>query len=84
MDPLDDLPLELLLALQDAASAKGRERAAKRAADAGFHLELAPGSALPDGSWPPRFDPEPIPMEEADEGVESLWLHFGVRENAGR
>lgn len=25
----------------------------------------------------PRFDPEPIPMEEAEEGVESLHLRFG-------
>ncbi len=65
---LDDLPLDVLLALQEAMadpSETGRLRAAKRAEDAGFYLHCA--------GVPPR---KPIPMEEAPEGVESLTLRF--------
>jgi hypothetical protein len=80
MDPLDGLPLDVLLALQEAVadpSDQGRARAAKRAENAGFHIRLLPGSPMPPAAaYPPRFDPEPIPMEEAEEGVESLWLRF--------
>ena len=65
---LDTLPLEVLLALHEAAvdpTEEGRERARQRAAEAGFHLACtgAPGQ-------------EPIPMEEAPEGVEGLLLRF--------
>ena len=70
VDVLDSLPLEVLLALQEAAadpSEKGRERARLRAADAGFHLECA---------RVPQQLAEPIPMEEAPEGVEALTLRF--------
>jgi hypothetical protein len=65
---LDQLPLDVLLALQEAMadpSESGRIRAAKRAEDAGFYLQCT-------GAPPPR----PIPMEEAPEGVESLTLRF--------
>jgi hypothetical protein len=58
---LDALPLELLLALQEAMadpSESGRERAALRALDRGFHLQCT--SAAP---------AHPLPMEEAPEGV---------------
>ncbi|MEQ1504571.1 MAG: hypothetical protein ABMB14_20195 [Myxococcota bacterium] len=75
-DPLDALPLELLLALIDAAgdpSDAGRLRAASRARDAGYHVELVGG---PVSVGIPRYDPEPIPMEEASDGVESLRLRF--------
>lgn len=67
-DLLDDLPLDVLLALRDAVadpSEEGRERARKRAADAGFYLRCA-GSP----------DREPIEMEPAPEGVEGLALRF--------
>jgi hypothetical protein len=70
VDPLDELPLEVLLALHEALAdpaSASKVRAAKRAADLGFHVEVSP---------PPRYDPEPIPMEEAAEGVESLTLRF--------
>jgi hypothetical protein len=76
VNPLDDLPLEVLLALQEALadlSEVGRARAAKRAADAGYHVTLT--GTVPAGP-PPRYDPEPIPMEEAADGVESLLLRF--------
>lgn len=66
---LDELPIEVLLALHEAAAdptEEGRKRARKRAAEAGFHLACA-GS--PDTE-------EPIPMEEAPEGVEGLLLRF--------
>jgi len=65
---LDALPLDVLLALQEAVadpSETGRLRAAKRAEDAGFYLHCA--------SAPPL---DPIPMEAAPEGVESLVLRF--------
>lgn len=65
---LDALPLDVLMALQEAMadpSETGRERAAQRAADAGFFIQCV--------SVPPR---EPIPMAEAPEGVESLVLRF--------
>lgn len=65
---LDDLPLDVLLALQEAVadpSETGRLRAAKRAEDAGFYIHCT--------GVPPR---RPIPMEEAPEGVESLTLRF--------
>lgn len=80
MDLLDGLPFDVLLALQEVAvdpSEAGRSRAARRAEDAGFHVRLAAGAAVPAAiALPPRFDPEPIPMEEAEEGIESLLLRF--------
>jgi len=65
---LDDLPLDVLLAMQEAMadpSESGRERAAQRAADAGFYLHCT--------SAPPL---KPIPMEEAPDSVEALNLRF--------
>jgi hypothetical protein len=79
MDPLDDLPLELLIALRDALadpSTAGRARAMKRAAEAGYHLVLGGDAPDLERASPPRYDPEPIPMEEAPEGVQSLRLRF--------
>ena len=67
-NPLDALPLDLLLALQEAIadpSESGQERAAARAADAGIYMLCT--------SVPPRA---PIPMEEAPESVEGLALRF--------
>lgn len=65
---LDDLPLDVLLALRDAVadpSEEGRARAKKRAADAGFYLRC---SGAP--------ETRPIEMEPAPEGVEGLALRF--------
>jgi hypothetical protein len=67
-DPLDELPLDVLLALRDALgdpSEEGRKRAAQRAADAGFHIACVGGSAV-----------RPIEMEPAPDGVEALHLRF--------
>jgi hypothetical protein len=77
VDPLDELPLEVLLALHDALAGPAeiaRLRAASREVDLGYHVELSP---------PKRYDPEPIPMEPADEGVESLCLRFDRRAAGG-
>jgi hypothetical protein len=57
-DPLDALPLELLIALQTAMadpSELGRQRAERRARDAGIHIACV-------GSGPP------LAMEPAPEG----------------
>jgi len=65
---LHRLPLEVLLAMQEALadpSESGRERAAQRAAEAGFYLHCTGAPPL-----------EPIPMEEAPERVEALTLRF--------
>jgi hypothetical protein len=78
-DVLDALPLEVLMALQELLadpSEEGRERAALRARDAGWHLSLAPGAPATPPELPPRIDLEPIPMEPAPDGVESLVLRF--------
>lgn len=66
-DPLNDLPLELLMALRDAIgdpSDEGRKRAAKRAADAGFYLQCTADKR------------SSIEMEPAPDGVEALHLRF--------
>lgn len=68
-EPLDALPLDVLLALTEALadpSARGRKRAEARAADAGVSLVCT--GAPPD---------EPIPMQEAPEGIEAVVLTFG-------
>jgi len=65
---LDQLPLDVLIALQEAMadpSEAGRVRAAQRAEDAGFYIQCT--------ASPPQH---PIPMDEAPEGVESLVLRF--------
>ncbi len=65
---LDRLPLDVLIALQEAMadpSEAGRVRAAQRAEDAGFYLQCT--------GVPPH---NPIPMDEAPDGVESLVLRF--------
>ena len=70
--PLDQLPLEVLLAMQEAMadpSVEGQERARLRAKDAGFHIHCDRNLAESNGS-------KPIPMDEAPEGVESLVLRF--------
>ena len=67
-DILDALPLDVLLAMQEAMadpSESGRERAAQRARDAGFYMICTSAPT-----------PSPIPMAEAPEGVESLTLRF--------
>ncbi len=71
-DLLDELPMELLLALRDALAdptEEGRMRAEARARDAGFYLHCA-GVVVR----------RPIEMEPAPEGVEGFDLRF----NAGR
>ncbi|MCA9569039.1 MAG: hypothetical protein KC656_14415 [Myxococcales bacterium] len=72
-DLLDDLPLDVLLALRDAVadpSEEGRLRAARRAEDAGFYICCTGGPAS-----------GPIEMEPAPEGVEGFDLRFdGLRE----
>ncbi len=69
---LDHLPLEVLLAMQEAVAdptVEGQERARLRAKDAGFYLHCERGLEEGDAS-------QPIPMDEAPEGVESLVLRF--------
>ena len=64
---LDQLPLTLLLALQDAMadpSEQGRERAAQRAANAGMYIHCM---GAPENDRPPRIMSTPIPMEPAPE-----------------
>lgn len=76
-DLLDSLPLSVLLALQEAAtdpSETGRERAALRAADAGFYLHCAKAEV---GSPLKRVLTEPIPMDPAPEQYdEAIELAF--------
>ena len=65
---LDDLPLDVLLALQEALadpSESGQIRAAQRAQDAGFYVHCT--------ATPPT---KPLAMEEAPAGVEGLTLRF--------
>jgi len=69
-NPLDDLPLDVLLALQEALadpSETGQFRARLRAAEAGFHIECI---ATP--------QPAPIPMEEAPDDVDGTELSFDL------
>ena len=71
MDALDQLPLDLLLALQEvmiAPDQEARERARQRAADAGFYLVAMGGK---------RLDRQPIEMEEAPAEVDAVHLRFG-------
>src|SRR5262245_58433167 len=70
VDPLDQIPLDVLLALHEALAADRRVvRAAQRTRGEGLHVTVA----RPVES-PVRYDPEPIPMEPAEDGVESLNL----------
>ena len=77
---LDDLPLDVLLALQDALtdpSEEGAERARKRAAGAGFHVELgneidAEGRVVLGQTPVP-----PVPQPEAEPGVDGVELPLG-------
>ncbi len=69
--PLDDLPIDVLLALQEAAanpSEEGKERARLRAEDAGFWLQCpAPvgADAAPEAAPTPKPAPEPALLEPA-------------------
>lgn len=82
---LDDLPLDVLLALQDAMtdpSEAGAERARLRAAGAGFHVAL--GNAIgDDGAVVLRPPPGPaaappaLPQPEAEPGVQAVELPLG-------
>jgi hypothetical protein len=68
MDPLDALPLEVLLAMQEALgdpTTTGQERASQRAADAGFYLQCTSAPS-----------PQPIPMPPAVDGIIALALSF--------
>ena len=68
---LDLLPLEMLLALQEAVAdptADGQERARLRARDAGLYIHCI---SRPDGSEGPT-DPLPMPAGDGEEGVISL------------
>jgi len=72
-DLLDQLPLEVLLAMQDALgdpTEEGRERARLRAVDAGFHVQFFGDGGI-----------KAIPMEAAPEGVEGLEFKFGGKSN---
>ena len=68
---LDLLPLEMLLALQEAIAdptADGQERARLRAQDAGLYIHCL---SRPDGSETP-YDPLPMPSGEGEESVITL------------
>ncbi len=70
-DPLDHLPLEVLLALQEmmvAPDEEAKERARQRASDAGFYLVAMAGH---------RTDLEPLEMAEAPPDVDGVHLQFG-------
>lgn len=74
--PLDDLPIDVLLALRDAMTdptEEGRRRAAERARDAGFHIECTADLIR-----------KPIEMEPAPEGVEGFDLRFDDVREAGK
>jgi len=86
MDPLSQLPIDVLLALRDAVadpSEEGRLRAQQRAADAGFYLECSnrrevgvPEALVPS---PPRVVAKPITMGPAPDGVVAVELCFDSR-----
>lgn len=91
---LDDLPLDVLLALQDAItdpSEAGAERARLRAAGAGFHVELGNEvgedgrlvleRTAPTGS--PRDAAQVVPLPEATPGIDAVTLPLGPDEPAG-
>ena len=70
---LDLLPLDILLALQEAVAdptADGQERAFQRAKDAGFHIHCV---CRPDGSEGVG-DPIPMPAASDDSDSITLWL----------
>lgn len=78
-DPLDDLPIDVLLALQEAVSnptEEGLERARLRAEDAGFWLQRGgrdvQGATSPAPSEAPVLEPEP--MEPAPAGTRGVVL----------
>ena len=71
-DALDRLPLEVLLALHEAAASPGpvgEERARKRAEDAGYYLVVMGDRRSP---------PVPLAMEEAPDDVDAIELSFGA------
>ncbi len=80
MDALDDLPLDILLALRDAVAdptEQGRQRAAQRAADAGFYLEcLNPPEPSGSVDSPATVVTEPIAMEPAPADAQAITLDF--------
>jgi hypothetical protein len=87
MTALDRLPLEVLLALQDAVVAPGplgAERARKRAEDAGFYL-VAMGEVIQLDDTPLPLPSTTVPMEEAPEETleEAVHLAFGDRPGPG-
>ena len=79
---LDELPLDVLLALQDALtdpSEEGAKRARKRAAGVGFHVEL--GNEI-DGEGRVvlgQTPVPPVPQPEAEPGVDAIELHMDER-----
>lgn len=84
--PLDDLPLDVLLALQEAAAnpaEEGKERARLRAEDAGFWLQCgtpgaedpAPSSAATEAPPTPE---EPEPMAPAPPGTRGVVLDLSA------
>jgi len=76
-DLLDQVPLELLMALRDAVadpSEEGRKRAAERAKGAGVYLHCA--KSIERDPSPPRVLREPIPMVPAPAGVDAEQLDF--------
>lgn len=72
--PLDDLPLDVLLALQEAMTdptTEGLERARLRAAGAGYWLQC---DNPPEGGGPRRVRAIPAPEAPVDHGGEELDL----------
>lgn len=70
---LDHLPLEILIALQEALAdptADGQERARLRALDSGMYIHCI---RRPDGEEGAN---DPLPMEAAEDGVDAIQLVF--------
>lgn len=85
--PLDDLPLNVLLALQDAMAdptSAGLARAQKRAVQAGFSLECE-NPPVENETKDPESPPappgpvahSPVPMGTAPDGHGGVELHLG-------
>lgn len=75
---LDDLPLDVLLAMQDAIldpTGEGRDRASARAADQGFYVRCT--NELDDDGRIILGDPPPVEMDPAEPGVDAVVLRFG-------
>lgn len=81
-DSLDDLPLDVLLAMQEAMAnptEQGVERARLRAKDAGFWLQCNnQPAALEEGTLPKAPSPPPQPMDPAPPGARGVTLDLSA------